>query len=62
MANTLRLSKALLEAGRLHSVIPLSGITHAPSRPEVAENLLLLQVRFLRQALGLPEPDVADRA
>ncbi len=62
VANTLRLSKALLEAGRLHSVIPLSGITHAPSRPEVAENLLLLQVRFLRQALGLPEPDVADRA
>ena len=62
VANTLRLSKALLEAGRLHSVIPLSGITHAPSRPEVAENLLLLQVRFLRQALGLPDPDVADRA
>jgi len=62
VANTLRLSKALLEAGRLHSVIPLSGITHAPGRPEVAENLLLLQVRFLRQALGLPEPDVADRA
>ena len=62
VANTLRLSKVLLEAGRLHSVIPLSGITHAPSRPEVAENLLLLQVRFLRQALGLPEPDVADRA
>jgi dipeptidyl-peptidase-4 len=62
VANTLRLSKALLEAGRLHSVIPLSGITHAPSRPEVAENLLLLQVRFLRQALGFPDPDVADRA
>ncbi len=62
VANTLRLSKALLEAGRLHSVIPLSGITHAPSRPEVAENLLLLQVRFLRQALGLPDPDAADRA
>ena len=62
VANTLRLSKALLEAGRLHSVIPLSGITHAPSRPEVAENLLLLQVRFLRQALGLPDPDVADPA
>jgi dipeptidyl-peptidase-4 len=56
------LSKALLEAGRLHSVIPLSGITHAPSRPEVAENLLLLQVRFFRQALGLPDPDVTDRA
>ena len=53
VANTLRLSKALMEAGRFHSVIPLSGITHAPSQPEVAENLLLLQVRFLRDALGL---------
>jgi dipeptidyl-peptidase 4 len=56
VANTLRLSRALMEAGRLHSVIPLSGITHAPSQPEVAENLLLLQVRFLRDALGLREP------
>jgi dipeptidyl-peptidase-4 len=56
VANTLRLSRALMEAGRLHSVIPLSGITHAPSQPEVAENLLLLQVRFLREALGLPDP------
>ncbi len=56
VANTLRLSKALMEAGRFHSVIPLSGITHAPSQPEVAENLLLLQVRFLRDALGLADP------
>jgi dipeptidyl-peptidase 4 len=56
VANTLRLSRALMEAGRFHSVIPLSGITHAPSQPEVAENLLLLQVRFLRGALGLPDP------
>lgn len=56
VANTLQLSRALMEAGRLHSVIPLSGITHAPSQPEVAENLFLLQVRFLRDALGLPDP------
>jgi dipeptidyl-peptidase-4 len=56
VANTLRLSRALLEAGRFHTVIPLSGITHAPRQPEVAENLLLLQVRFLRDALGLPDP------
>jgi dipeptidyl-peptidase-4 len=56
VANTLQLSQALTEAGRLHSVIPLSGITHAPTRPEVAENLLLMQVRFLRDALGLPDP------
>ena len=47
----------MLEAGKLpFGGTPLSGITHAPSQPEVAENLLLLQVRFLRQALGLPDP------
>ena len=50
VANTLRLSHALFEAGRLHRLIPLSGITHAPTRPEVTENLLLLQVRFLRRS------------
>jgi dipeptidyl-peptidase-4 len=55
VANTLLLSRALTEAGRLHSVVPLSGITHMASQPSVAENLLLLQVRFLRQALGLAD-------
>ncbi len=54
-ANTLELSRRLTEAGRLHSVVPLSGITHMASQPAVAENLLLLQVRFLRQALGLDD-------
>ena len=56
IANTLQLSKRLLEAGRPHTVLPLSGITHAPMDPQVAENLLLLQVRFIRDALGLPDP------
>ena len=55
VANTLRLSRALTEAGRLHSVVPLSGITHMTTEESVAENLLLLQVRFLRQALGLED-------
>jgi dipeptidyl-peptidase-4 len=53
VANTLRLSRALTEAGRLHSVVPLSGVTHMTTQESVAENLLLLQVRFLKQALGL---------
>ena len=56
VANTLQLSKRLMEAGRPHTVLPLSGITHAPMDPQVAENLLLFQVRFLRGALGLPDP------
>src|SRR6266516_1990254 len=54
VANTLRFSSALLAAGRPHSVLPLSGSTHMAAQEEVAENLLLLQVDFLRRALGQP--------
>src|SRR5690349_18007625 len=50
-AHTLRLSSALLAAGRPHSVLPLSGVTHMTPQEEVAENLLTLQVDFLRRAL-----------
>jgi dipeptidyl-peptidase 4 len=50
-AHTLRLSSALLAAGRPHSVLPLSGVTHMTPQEVVAENLLLLQVRFLKDAL-----------
>jgi len=53
VAHTLRLSSALLAAGRPHSVLPLSGVTHMASQEDVAENLLLLQVDFLRTALGI---------
>ncbi len=54
-AHTLRLSRALLEAGRPHRVLPLSGITHMATDESVAENLLNLQVAFLREALGLEQ-------
>jgi dipeptidyl-peptidase 4 len=53
VAHSLRLSSALLAAGYPHSVLPLSGITHMTSQETVAENMLLLQVEFLKQALGL---------
>jgi dipeptidyl-peptidase 4 len=52
VAHTLRLSGALLAAGYPHRVLPLSGITHMASQEAVAENLLLLQLDFLRGALG----------
>jgi dipeptidyl-peptidase-4 len=52
VAHTLRMSSALLAAGRRHDVLPLSGVTHMTPQEEVAENLLLLQVEFLREALG----------
>jgi dipeptidyl-peptidase-4 len=52
VAHTLRLSAALLAAGYPHEVLPLTGITHMASQETVAENLLLLQLDFLRHALG----------
>ncbi|MFE5219545.1 MULTISPECIES: S9 family peptidase [unclassified Streptomyces] len=54
VAHSLRLSSALLAAGRPHEVLPLSGVTHMTPQETVAENLLLLQVDFLRRALALP--------
>jgi dipeptidyl-peptidase-4 len=53
-AHTLRLSTALLAAGRPHQVLPLSGVTHMTPQSAVAENLLRLQLRFLQDSL--PEP------
>jgi dipeptidyl-peptidase-4 len=52
-AHSLRLSAALLAAGKPHTVLPLSGVTHMTPQETIAENLLLLQVRFLRDALGV---------
>ena len=51
VAHSLRLSSALLAAGRPHTVLPLTGVTHMASQEEVAENLLLLEVGFLKDAL-----------
>ncbi|MET0928007.1 MAG: prolyl oligopeptidase family serine peptidase [Aeromicrobium sp.] len=51
-AHTLRLSSALLAAGRAHTVLPLSGVTHMTPQEVVAENLKLLQVQFLKEHLG----------
>lgn len=47
VANTLRLSTALLTAARSHTVLPLSGVTHMAN----SENLLLLELDFLQRAL-----------
>ncbi|MEW2261103.1 prolyl oligopeptidase family serine peptidase [Streptomyces sp. NPDC047853] len=52
VAHSLRLSSALLAAGRPHEVLPLSGVTHMTPQESVAENLLLLQVDFLKRSLG----------
>ncbi|MDQ6658166.1 MAG: alpha/beta fold hydrolase [Actinomycetota bacterium] len=52
VAHTLRLSSALLAAGRPHAILPLTGVTHMTPQEQVAENLLNLQVEFLQRALN----------
>jgi dipeptidyl-peptidase-4 len=52
VAHTLLLSAALLAAGKPHTVLPLTGVTHMTSQEVVAENLQLLQVDFLRRHLA----------
>jgi dipeptidyl-peptidase-4 len=50
-AHTLQLSSALLAAGKRHEVLPLVGVTHMTPQEQVAENLLLHQLDFLRRSL-----------
>ena len=52
IAHSLRLSQALMAAGRPHTFLPLTGITHMTNDETVAENLLTLQRDFLREALS----------
>jgi dipeptidyl-peptidase 4 len=56
-ANTLRLSSALLAAGRPHEVLLLPGVGHQAMDGPVAEHLLWYQVRFLQRHLGV-DPSV----
>jgi dipeptidyl-peptidase-4 len=54
VAHSVRLSAALVAAGRPHALLPLPGVTHmTPQDDEVAENFMLMQVRWLRTALGV---------
>ncbi|WP_055426713.1 S9 family peptidase [Bifidobacterium aesculapii] len=52
IAHSLRLSQALMAAGRPHTFLPLTGITHMTNDETVAENLLTLQRDFLKSHLG----------
>ncbi|NMM99249.1 alpha/beta hydrolase family protein [Bifidobacterium olomucense] len=53
IAHSLRLSQALMAAGRPHTFLPLTGITHMTNDETVAENLLIVQRDFLKEALAL---------
>ena len=57
VAHSLRMTKALMEAGRRHAMIPLSGITHRPVDPAAAEAMLQIEVEFLHRALAVPGTD-----
>ena len=50
-AHTQLLSDALLAAGAPHHVLSLSGVTHMPTDPVAAENMVQLQLDFFRDAL-----------
>jgi dipeptidyl-peptidase-4 len=51
-AHTLRMSAALLAAGRPHRVLPLPGATHMPTDEVTAAQLLTYQLDFLRETLN----------
>ncbi|MER7667706.1 prolyl oligopeptidase family serine peptidase [Kitasatospora sp. NPDC096128] len=51
--HALRLSAALLAAGRPHELLPLRGAGHRPTEEAVVENLLLHELDFLRRALSV---------
>ena len=55
VAHTLRMSSALLAAGRPHQVLPLSRATHMPTEDTFGQ-LLRHQLEFLTSALGIAEP------
>ncbi|PGH51738.1 prolyl oligopeptidase family serine peptidase [Streptomyces sp. Ru87] len=56
VAHTLRMSAALLAAGRPHTVLPLPGVSHLDARGDVTGNLLRAQCGFLRRALRIDPP------
>jgi dipeptidyl-peptidase 4 len=51
VAHTLRMSAALLAAGRPHQVLPLSGTTHMPT--DSGSQLLQHELAFLTESLGI---------
>jgi len=53
--HTLRLSSALLAAGKAHEVLPLVRTTHMPTDAAAAEGLLWHQVRWLKANLGIED-------
>jgi dipeptidyl-peptidase-4 len=55
-AHTFQLSAALTAAGKVHGVLPLPGTSHMISDPGIAVNLRLIELAFIRNALGIDPP------
>ena len=55
VAHTLRMSAALLAAGRPHQVLPLSTATHMPI--DVIGQLMRHELAFLTESLGAARPE-----
>jgi dipeptidyl-peptidase 4 len=55
VAHTLRMSTALLAAGRPHQVLPLSGSTHMPTDANTVSQELRHQLTFLTESLGVTQ-------
>ncbi len=53
VAHTLRLSTALFEAGRWHELVLIPNATHLTRSEAVTENILRVQLDFLRRSLGV---------
>jgi len=51
--HTMKLSAALLAAGRPHTVLPLPGATHMGAD---LQNLWAFELNFLRESLHLDQP------
>jgi dipeptidyl-peptidase-4 len=54
VANTLKLSAALFEAGKPHELVLIPNATHLTRSTAVTENLLRVQLDFLRRTIGAP--------
>jgi dipeptidyl-peptidase-4 len=53
VANSLRFSTALFEAGKRHELVLIPNATHLTRSTAITENLLRVQLDFLRRTLGL---------
>ena len=61
VAHTLRMSAALLAAGRPHQVLPLSRTTHTPAYAGTVSQLLWHELAFLAGSLGAARPGAVLR-